>query len=223
MRRAIICLLSLLCLAACSGGTDSPPLNQQLLKLGTGFLKKDKTTERPPLTRAVLDTLEGSFLEVTRERTNQSAFLFVSAVRRDGLGGEVVVWRTEDDVTLALRNDVLVQTRGLGGDLLSSAVRIENGVFGPAGSGERRHAIRALDNKAVTLNLACELSDTGRESIEIIGLRLATRHLRETCVGGGGTITNDYWVDLNGGLVWQSRQWVGPEVGYLFIRRLTTG
>ena len=39
----------------------------------------------------------------------------------------------------------------------------------------------------------------------------------------GGVVVNDYWVDPGGGLVWQSRQWGGPAMGYLRTRRLTTG
>ena len=51
-----------------------------------------------------------------------------------------------------------------------------------------------------------------------------TTHMRETCVtADGGRITNDYWVDTRAGLVWQSQQWAGPHVGYVKMRRLTTG
>ena len=52
----------------------------------------------------------------------------------------------------------------------------------------------------------------------------------ETCVSQGATIggqplaqgrvVNDYWADPHRGIMWMSRQWAGPDVGYLRIRRL---
>ncbi len=47
--------------------------------------------------------------------------------------------------------------------------------------------------------------------------------VQQRCSGGGGEVVNDYWVDSRGGLVWKSRQWAGPQIGYIRFRRLTTG
>lgn len=220
-----------LSLAACSGGDAVPTLELQILKAGRTAIaaRTAPKTARPPLTRAALDTLEGAFLEVTLERRDQLAYLFVSALRRDSGPGLITIWRTDDDITLALRNGVLIATRGLGGDVLSSAVQVAGDAPGPAGSGARIMSIRALDNKARRLALVCDLADLGPETIVIVAARHATRHLRETCEGGfagdgsggPGQVVNDYWVDAQSGLVWQSRQWAGPGIGYLRLRQLT--
>jgi hypothetical protein len=231
MIRALASLFLALLLAACSSGSDEPTLNNQIIAASreviAGLAPKPA---RPVVTRAALDTLDGSFMEAVLERNGQLAYLYVSARRRDDRPGEIVVWRTEDNITLALRGGVLVATRGLGGDLLSSDVRVRDRAPGPAGGGARRQQIRALDNKEVALALACELTDLGPRTIEIVGARHATRHLRERCEASagtegisGGVIVNEYWIDSRRNLVWQSRQWVGPEVGYLRLRRLTTG
>ncbi len=122
---------------------------------------------------------------------------------------------------------MLIATRGLGGDILSSNVQLAGDAPGPARGGDKILDIRALDNKAVRLALTCDLADLGPETIVIVEQRHATRRLRETCrggvaAGGGpGQVVNDYWVDASAGLVWQSRQWAGPETGYLRLRRLT--
>jgi len=72
----------------------------------------------------------------------------------------------------------------------------------------------------VRLSLSCDLQDLGMETIVIVERSHHTRHLQERCEGGGGGVVNDYWVDPNRPVVWQSRQWAGPNVGYLRLRRL---
>lgn len=215
-----IALLALL--AACSGGVDEPTLQLQVIDAAREAIsaRTAPKPERPPLTRAVLDTLEGAFLEVTRESEDLSAFLYVSEQTRDDAPGAITVWRTETNETLALRGGVLIATRALGGDLLSTELRIAPGGLGPASGARVLHVLNA-DNQQAVLPLACEVGDLGPETIEIIGARHATRHLRETCEGAGGVVVNDYWVDAGQGLIWQSRQWAGPHIGYLRLRQIT--
>ncbi len=224
-------LLAPLFLAACSGGNDEPLLELQLISAGRAAIAAQTAPKvaRPPLTRAALDTLEGSFVEVILERRDQLAYLHVGGQKRDGYPGLITIWRTDDNITLSMRNGVLVATRGLGGDILSSTVQVAGDRPGPSGGGEKILYIRALENKKQRIALVCDLVDLGPQTIEIVGRRNATRHLQERCVGGraadwsgeAGEVTNDYWVDSRTGLVLQSRQWAGPITGYLRLRRLT--
>jgi hypothetical protein len=82
--------------------------------------------------------------------------------------------------------------------------------------------LRDKGNDQTRLSLACSLHDLGPAPIEIVEVAHPTRHLQERCEGGGGTVVNDYWVDSRPGRnqVWQSRQWAGPETGYVQIRQL---
>ncbi|MBK0329329.1 YjbF family lipoprotein [Rhodobacteraceae bacterium F11138] len=215
-----LALLALL--AACQGGTDAPTLQLQVIDAARESItaKLAPKSERPPVTRAVLDTLDGAFLEITREREDLTAFLFPTPVRGAGTADEIIVWRTETDETVTLRGGVLIATRGLGGDVLSSEVQLRPGGLGPA-SGQRVLHVADKDNKQLTLPLACDVVDRGPARIEIIGWSLPTHHVQERCEGGGGTVVNDYWVDAGNGLVWQSRQWAGPHIGYLRLRQVT--
>ncbi|MBC6408657.1 MAG: YjbF family lipoprotein [Rhodobacteraceae bacterium] len=212
-------------LSGCGGGLTAPSANRVFAEgvrsYASGRRAATEQAQRPALTRAVLDTLDGAFMEAMLENTGSLAYMFVQAERNDSFPGRVVVWRTEDNITLALRQDVLIQTRGLGGDLLSSKVQVTNGVAGPVGGGERRMRIRARDNKSLAFNGACRLDDLGHERIVIVERGFRTRHFRETCNIGNGQIRNDYWVDSSAQVVWQSRQWAGPEIGYIRLRRLT--
>jgi len=225
-----LAVLAVLAVAACSRDDEARSLESQLVKAGRAAIAASRATTAPTpvLTRAVLDTIDGPLLEVTLERRDQRAYLYVSAERRDSDPGRIVIWRTGDDITLAMRNGVLFATRGLGGDILSTTLQVADNRPGPARGGEKSFDIRDLDNKARRLTLACTLSDLGPATIEIIGHSLATRHIRETCEGGAvgdgtgapGQVVNDYWVDSRAGLVWQSRQWAGPQAGYLRMRRV---
>jgi len=212
-----------LILAGCSAGNDMPSVELQVLDAARGAIasKTAPQTQRPKLTRAILDTLDVASIEVTLERNDQLAYLFEDAKRRDGRAGKITVWRTEDQVTLAMRNGVLIATRGLDGGIISSAVQVSGDAPGPSRGGERVQYIRALDNKEIRLSMACEVVNLGPEQIVIVERRHATRHVQERCAGGGGTVVNDYWIDSRAGVVWQSRQWAGPNLGYLRIRQLT--
>jgi len=221
-------LLPLLGLIGCSAGNEEVPLEVQLIRAGQGIAARQggkAAAVRPPLRRADLDPLEGSFMEVTLERKDRLAYLFVNGQRQDDSPGRIMIWRTEDNVTLTTRNGMLIATRGLGGDILSSTVQVQGNLPGPATGGEHVQVIRALDGGDVRLAMACDLVDLGPETIEIIERKHATRHLQQRCSGGDGDgaghISNDYWVDFGNDLVMQSRQWAGPQIGYMRFRRLT--
>lgn len=230
--RALAGILSAaLVLAACSGGPQDAPLEVEIMQVVGQQVKQrlQRKPERPPVTRALLDSLDETYIEVTIEDDGQRAYLQPQLVKQDSTPGQVTVWLTEDAVTLAMRNGVLTATRGLRNDMLSASalVRETGGAMGPAGgaTGARRYEFAALDNRSQVFTLACTVSDLGPETIEIIELTYQTRHLQERCESGpggeSGVVVNDYWIDSRSGHLWQSRQWAGPTTGYLRIRQLT--
>lgn len=221
--RTVGLLIAAVVLAGCAGGNGGQRTELQILQvLGAAAREAaaGKPQARPPLTRAALKTVQVSAIEVTLERPGIQAYLFLDAVRRDDTPGKIILWRSEDNATLATRNGVVIATRGLGNDLLSSTIPVRGDSPGPAGGGERVQMISGLDNKALRLVLQCDLRDLGPEPVEIVELVHPTRRLQERCTGPGGEIVNDYWVDGRAGIVWQSRQWAGPGIGYMRIRRL---
>lgn len=213
-------------LAACSSDTESPPLEVEIFRASQKIVAQNRAArpvDRPPLRRADLDPLTGSFMEATLLRSDRLAYLYVNDRRDDPALGRIMVWRSDDNITLTTRNGVLVATRGLGGDILSSTVQVTGTRPGPTDSGEHVQMIRSLDDRQVRLHMACDLVDLGPELVEIVERKHPTRHLQQRCSAATGDIVNEYWIDTGNGLVWQSKQWAGPHIGYLRLRRLTNG
>lgn len=158
-------------------------------------------------------------LQVNPERRGGSDFLRRVTQRDDRHLGRISVWRASDGALLHLRGGVLVGSRGIGADIISSdaAATLRALASAKGGRGERRYVISNGDYSDTELLLNCDIQNLGREDTKIVNLSFTTIHLREDCVGGvdgGVRITNDYWVEPSSGVIRRSRQWTGPHSGY---------
>lgn len=211
-------------LAGCSGGTDEAPAQLQLSRAAKGVfgrvLQGQKTRSgQVEISRAQLEAIGVPITGISAERRGLSAYFFLVETRRDETPGQIEVWMSGDQLsTVSTRGGAVIATRGLGGDVLSSGVPLADGA--PA-SGALEQRIFIGDNSERGLTLRCETEDLGPETVEILGVSHATRHLRQICEGAGGRVSNDFWRAPGDGTVWQSRQWAGPHVGYLQLRRVT--
>ena len=119
----------------------------------------------------------------------------------------------------------LVQLDELHPDVVVPAGCTE-GTAGPAHGGQRRYYLRSGNNQEQVVTLACKITDLGPQQLDIYDRIYRTQHLQEHCEGRGEAgrktvVLNDYWVDSQNKKVWKSRQWAGPEIGYLRIRDLS--
>ena len=231
MMRGLL-LMAGLVMAGCAQGPDRTPLELEVI----GAIRdavRPKTPQQPPvLTRALLDTVPVPQLEMIVERIDLRDYLVPQDLGRgsanrsgDGTPGRIEQWRAVDDITFTFRDGILVASRGVPFDgLLSAAVAADGqGRAGPARGGARVMQYRVGDNETFTLRLSCRLEDLGPVTLEVVEEFYPTQHLRESCEGEGGTITNDYWVDRRDGRLWQSRQWLGPNTGYVRFRLVHLG
>lgn len=214
-----------LALAGCSGGNEAAPMQLEIARATKGLVGqmvqgRKSVSGQAELSRAQLEAIGMPISEVSAERRDLKAYLFLAEAHRDETPGLIEVWMTGDQLaTVTTRDGLLIATRGLGGDLLSSAV--PQAPEGGPQSGALEQRIHYGDNRERGLALSCEVADLGPASIEILGNQHATRHLRQSCEGAGGQVINEYWRDPRDGTIWQSRQWAGPYVGYLGLRRVT--
>lgn len=216
-----------LCMAlvGCTGGNDQIRSSTSgISQIVAVYQAGRNAPELPNVTRALLDSLTLASLEVTVENRDALAYLIPVGTRRDPFHGPLTIWRTGDNAQVAMRNGVIVGTKGFGNDLQGSdmggSVRLVQG----SDPSEWTGAMTVLkpDETAQTLALDCVSQAAERKTIEIVELTYVVDHLRETCFIDGNTrfVVNEYWVDTRDRTVWQSRQWISPDIGYVRTRFL---
>ncbi|MEP1962509.1 YjbF family lipoprotein [Tateyamaria sp.] len=227
MMRAFTSALAgcVLFLAGCTGGDETSGSQAAQAKAALQSLLASRG-EQPALplelTPQLIASLTVPSLEIFIENSGAVAYLVPFSDRRDGGPGALRTWRTADDSQVTLRQGVVVTTRGIGNDLNSSdanaavkAIRTRSPISGP-----HTLYLNNGENGISRIDLLCEMRSVGAETIEIVERKFNVLHLQENCTGTKGIITYDYWIDRNDATVRQSRQWIGPEVGYVRTRLL---
>ena len=183
---------------------------------GCGLLQGPAPADpRETLRRADLEAVGNPLLLAVLPEKGVFASL-IPLVRK----GDTLTWVTADGVTLAFENGVLIGSRGLGDDLMGGdASGTANAIAGGPTHYVRRYGYLSGDNQWVTLNFQCEVTARQDETIVIVEHPQATSRTDERCIGDDLVVENSYWAGSDG-LVWRSRQWVGPEVGYMETERL---
>lgn len=202
-RLAILsCAFAVVSLAACSTpGPDADEIRQLLSRAGVERLDE-------PLILADVPALE-------------TAATLLPA----GRNGDVVTWQAAGGAQISLDRGVVVATRGLGFDLMSAdASATIARLHGPATGGpyERFASYMDGENDTVFAAMVCEMQPLGLQVLPVLASRHEVLFIEETCALPDATMTNYYWLQTDG-TIRKSRQWVGPEVGYLEIELLTDG
>ncbi|MFT6024562.1 MAG: hypothetical protein ACI9PY_002689 [Ascidiaceihabitans sp.] len=222
----LLAVASLGLITACSGGTETATGQSQAIseavKASNIGKRKNAPAQMPVLTRALLNTITVSSLEATIENTGSTAFMIPLAARTDSSPGKVMVWKTVGTEQVILRNGVLVGTKGVGNDLGSANAHSTVRGLKSRGNtgGQKTLYVRRDDNSTEQIRLQCEMTNLGRESIVIVERSYPTTHMREVCSNATGAITNDFWIEGNDITVRKSRQWGGPNMGYISFRLL---
>lgn len=221
MIRASLAVLALAMLAGCGNDTDETlrarTAGAYLAALAPGKAAAPVGT-LPGLTRAAIEITPQPLILVINEKRGTTGVMDQVATN-----GAVQVWTSGDPISLALRGgDVIVGTRGLGGDLMS-AVAPTAAQLAAGGSWTRLHVTLNGEDQIVRTRYTCTAGAVGPAEVVIVERRYATRLVRETCTaedGSGAGFQNEYWFD-GGPKIRQSRQWIGPVVGHVAIRRLS--
>jgi hypothetical protein len=188
-------------------------------KAGMAKMKASKADEtaasRPAPTpaqqRATLEEGGKPLLRVASATLGQNVLATVADSK-----GDVQTWKA-DGATFSQRNGVLIQTRGLGADLMSAEAP-SVGQLRSGGSYQRLYYFLGADDQGTRRTYECTASVVGPESIEILARSYATTHVTEVCERTSGRVTNDYWIE--GKSIRKSRQWVSAAIGYLEFERV---
>ncbi|MFU8776769.1 MAG: YjbF family lipoprotein [Roseovarius sp.] len=118
-------------------------------------------------------------------------------------------------------NGVLVSTRGLGNDLMSSRLEPLLDVVSRRVDGVATIQQRYLDgeNQIVNLKSDCKITRGETETLGGVSGSVSAVRMTAECWQADRSVVNSYLVDANGTVV-QSRHWAGPTMGYSSIQRL---
>ena len=208
MRAFHPCLLSVVLLAGC--GND-PDRSNPLADLVQSPAEASAVASDPnAMARAGLSQVGGPLMLAVLEDRGAVALLVPY-----GQNGAVTTWTTAEFQTVSLLGGRVVATRGLGDDLMS---RTPLAPFGTMRSTMRLNTLNAA-NEAVSLELECRVQTGDTMPIALAsGQTLRATGYAEKCTGPEGTVQNDFW--MVGGVMRQTRQWLGPEAGHLTLQVL---
>ena len=198
---------ALLVLSACGDTRNGTPLQLGLSQLKNIGKPTHQTLNaeqiRSRLTPELLATLPEGVIIATREQRKVSSVLL-----EGGRNGDTVTYLTPDRISMSLRDGMLVGTRGLGFDLMNADVEEPlDALSGGSKTGVvRLHRYLDGENATVLRSFICDYARSGST-------------VTETCYTPGITITNSYQLTPEGQID-RSRQWVGPEVGYVEIQQV---
>jgi Group 4 capsule polysaccharide lipoprotein gfcB, YjbF len=173
-----------------------------------------KTAAKAPPTRAELEKAGAPVLRAAIPNLGADRFLTVFDRK-----GEVVTWKTTDGSTFSLRSGILIQTRGLGPDLMSSNVPTVGQLLQDGGTHQRQYFFLGGDDQTTRRTYECTVRIVGQEEITIFEKKHQVTRATEECARPqSGKITNEFWIE--GQTVRQSRQWASALTGYIEFQKV---
>lgn len=132
-------------------------------------------------------------------------------------------WRTPDNVGFALQDGFLIGTAALGDDLMTADIAETRALVLAGRDGLAVRVHRYLDGQNTTLirSFVCDVTIGGPVPLVLDNRSFDTRLVTETCRNPDLSFENYYWIGA--GRILQSKQWVGPRVGYVSMREVILG
>ncbi len=215
MRNLALKIALFAALAGCGELSEGVPLAQLsrgIIGAASGLIDSDtpaQTTANAELSRAAIEASPTNLLRlsiISLEATDVLAEI--------GRNGNDVTWANSASIGVTFQNGLLIATRGLGFDVMGADVK---GAYRSlSGGGNHMRKVDFLDglDQIQQLDFQCQTAVIGRDVIVIYERSYDTTILEETCSSTDLEFKNTYWRDRND-VIWQSRQWISPEIGYL--------
>ncbi len=214
--RLVFGALILATLSACgSSKPQASPLAQALGAVAKNTLHGGSAAAgtQAPVTRADLEKLGTPVLQAAVAARAFAALLSPSDVK-----GNVVTWTSQDSVTFTFRDGILIQTRGLGPDLMSAEAPSVSQLLSSGVTYERAYYFLGADDQPTRRKYDCSTAIVGKESLEILERSYTVTHVVETCSRPQGSMTNEYWID--GTTVRRSHELLSGGAGFVDFARI---
>lgn len=136
-----------------------------------------------------------------------------------GTNRDVTTWTSAEDRTVALRDGLMIATRGFGPDIMQAAAPSVGQLAAGHGTVQRSYFYLDGADQTRRFDYTCTLAAAGSETITVFGRQHNTRHVTETCRSAAVEFTNHYWFE-GGNFIRKSKQLLVPEWGYATISRV---
>lgn len=214
-------LLVLTLLASCGSEKAEPnPIGSMVGTVAKATLARVKAQRSgepapaaAPVTREAIEAYGMPILRVTIPTRGADALVTITDQK-----GEIVTWSTSDGTTFTFRSGILIQTRGLGPDLMSADAPSLGQLLQDGGTHQRVYFFLGADDATTRRTYDCAVKVLGPETIEVFGKSHRVTHVGEVCARQGGTITNEYWIE--GKTVRKSKQLTSGAVGFIETERV---
>jgi hypothetical protein len=218
--RAAFAASLLAALAACgSSKPEGSPLGQAVGSIAKATVGRVVARRAPPqaapapVTRADLEKFATPILRAVIPVRSADALLTIT----DAKGG-TVTWATTDGTTFTQRDGVLIQTRGLGPDLMSAQAPSAQALRTDGGTHQRVYYFLGEDDRTTRRSYDCTVTADGTEEIEIFARTHKVEKFSETCARPQGSITNTFWFE--GPVIRKSKQLASGGLGFIEFERV---
>lgn len=212
-------------LAGCASNPNEMSFQKQFLSEAKArFAKNDATANQ----RAAIESMSRKQLSGIGD--NPTILIDLETLRQYGTlfqiskNGDSDVFMTFDNKTITFEHGVMVATRGLGADLMwldaTETLAAMKSRTVKSTTTKRIHKTLDGENRATGQVFDCRYKETGRQKVVSVHKQFNLTRITEDCASEskpGAEYSNEYWVDIPTGIIWKSRQWAGPVIGYLAI------
>ncbi len=209
-------------LTACSSGGTSPVFSAiKGAVFGSGEEESTTPSGSATITR---EAIENSGLALIR--ANIDGEDIVNVLTATSLNSGYVTYVSSFRQSVTQLGGLVTGTRGLGGDLLSVGQAANDPIANLTAPAQwptsltRAYRFPAFGPSGDVITVNCTLSRQQEMEVTIVEIKHEVVAFTESCSGDGVSFTNTYLADRKSGQIWQSRQWVGKDVGYLNIETL---
>jgi len=214
VKSVILALIAAIALTACGSDKSATGNFTDIRNVLTPKFGKSAAVAAPPITRDAVRQLGVPLMQGTVLARDTVGYMGVLDTK-----GDIVTWQTTGRDGVVLQRGVVLQSRGLGDDLMSARAPSAGQIAQGSGTFQRQYFYLNGADQEIRWDYACTFAPSGNETVAIVGLAYATQKVTETCQGAQGVITNQYWFE-SGGNLRQSVQWISKGVGYMKLQSL---
>lgn len=208
-------LIAALCgLSACANSDAGP----SMIKTVWEQVKADRKAAKAPVvkktpSRAEIDRTGLAIIQMNLHGEAAWPLMFAATVN-----GPRVTYATKLRQSITLQESQIVATRGLGTDLLGATSSANDPLKKLTAPNRwpdkvtRSYRIAGDGPLGKVLQFNCALQRVGENVITLAGSKIPVVGFVERCDGPSGAFQNMYAADAKTGRVWQSQQFVGPDI-----------